>query len=478
MDNKTIVFLRADGDSHIGLGHIHRLLALGEMLKDHFKCVFVVRMPLAGIKYLILENSFEIVEIDGKDEVNDLKTWAKLLTGREIVVLDGYDFPTDYQQSIKRIGCGLVSIDDVHQFHFVGDVIINTAGGIDSTWYSKEPHTKLFIGPEFALIKSPFRQTKKVNVQSTQTSLFICMGGADPQNHTVSTLAYCLKFSFDRYFVVVGEAYAHTDALQRLAKNENRIEIFTNIKPAALAELMMKCTTAVCSASGIAYEYLSIGGELYVKQTASNQQLLYNFLCNEMLAFPFDDFRVDSQKVGLSELRQREIFDGNGERRILRIFNGLDFQINTEVRKPTTEDLFKTFEWANDRELRRQSYSSDPISLDEHTTWFNKKLTDPLTHMYIFVYKDTPVAVVRFDVSDEVIISFSVDRDYRSRGWGKLVLKRGLETFRQNFGRHINIVAYVKNENESSIRIFRGLGFSENVAKEYRNSYKYTYSAS
>jgi len=448
------------------------------MLRDYFKCVFIIRMPLAGIKDLILENRFDIVEINERDIEGELRSLAKLLTARVIVVLDGYDFSTNYQHSIKTTGCGLVSIDDMHQCHFVGDVILNPAGGIDPGWYSKESHTQLFMGPEFALIKRPFRQAKKADIQLTQKSLFICMGGADPQNHTVSALAYCLNFSFDRYFVVVGEAYAHAEELHRVVQNENRqIEISVNVKPAALADMMRECSTAVCSASGIAYEYLSIGGELYVKQTANNQEFLYNFLCKEVLAFPFESFKVDIEKVRFSRRRQQEIFDGNVDKRILRIFNRLDFQINVVLRKAGEEDLFETFKWANEPELRRQSYSSEPISIEEHTTWFHKKLADPSAYMYIFAYKEKPVALVRFDVFDEAIISISVDKDYRSRGWGELVLKRGVETFQQNFGKRINIVAYVKNENESSIKIFRGLGFSQAVAKDHVKSYKYTYSA-
>ena len=40
---KPKVYIRADGNSEIGLGHVIRSLALAEMLKDEFCCIFVTR---------------------------------------------------------------------------------------------------------------------------------------------------------------------------------------------------------------------------------------------------------------------------------------------------------------------------------------------------------------------------------------------------------------------------------------------------
>ena len=39
---KKKVVLRADGNSKIGLGHVYRLLALAEMLKEDFECVLAM----------------------------------------------------------------------------------------------------------------------------------------------------------------------------------------------------------------------------------------------------------------------------------------------------------------------------------------------------------------------------------------------------------------------------------------------------
>lgn len=470
------MYLRADGNSQIGLGHIHRMLALSEILRQHFSCKFIIRAPLPGVRELISKNCDEIIELDESDDIEELNSILKPLTGKEIVVLDGYHFSTSYQSKIKQSGCGLVCVDDIHHQHYVADVIINPAGGVDAKVYSKETNTVVFTGPAYAFLKGPFRMASKNRSFSKNNSMFICMGGADPENHTLQTLKQCFSFPFDTYRVIVGEAYPYINKLQQEVKQSGkRVEVLSNLGPSELAETMKQCSTAVCSASGIAYEYLSVGGELYVKQTAANQKLLYEYLINEGLSFRYADFRVDSEKVDVSLFKQSKVFDGNSDTRILKIFNRLDFKTNASVRKAQTDDLMLIFHWINDPELRRQSYNSEPIPLEDHTKWFNKKLKDTSTYIYIFVYTDIPVAQVRFDVGDEAVISYSIDKSYRGRAWGEPVIQQAIEIFRHDSGLPIKIVGYVKYENESSNRVFRNLGFTQHKTEVYPDSHKYEY---
>lgn len=476
MSAKTIVYLRADGSSQIGLGHVHRLLALSEILGNHFTCKFIIKSPLTGIRELILGTCDEIIDPGELDESAELELIAGLLTGKEIVVLDGYHFSTAYQRSIKQSGCGLVCIDDIHHQHYVADIVVNPAGGIDESAYSRERNTLLYTGPGYALLKRPFLMASAKRTLHSGNSLFICMGGADPDNHTLSTLQVCLSLPFDSYYVIVGEAYRYKGDLRRQFREpEKPVNILESLLPGDLAEIMGMCSVAVCSASGIAYEYLSVGGELYIKQTASNQKHLYEYLINEGLAFRLEDLRVSKQRVNDALSKQQKIFDGRSGERIKKIFNRLDFNINCVIRKAGSEDLLKTFEWVNDPELRRQSFNTELVSLDDHTKWFVRKLQDSSTYIYIFVYKGVPVAQIRFDVGDEAVISYSIDRSYRGRGWGELVLRLGIETFQQERSVPVRIVGFVKNDNEGSNRIFENLGFILKSNEVHPGSRKYEY---
>ena len=468
---KTIVFLRADGSSKIGLGHVHRLIALSQILRDNFECRFIIHSPLPGIKELILKSCESIIELDSNLQSDEL---SRFVTGQEIVVLDGYNFDTPYQQNIKQMGSPLVCIDDLHQYHFVSDVIINPSGGVKDDLYSKERTTELFSGPAFCLLKEPFLKAAKSRNKRTTNSLFICMGGADPDNYTSSALKHCLDFPFTSYEVVIGEAYAHKNKLYNEVKDlDGRIHLLSNLEPMALAGIMKECAVAVCSASGIAYEYLSVSGELYIKQTATNQIDLYHYLLDDKLAFRFEDFRLSEDEVTQSVQKQREVFDGNSDKRILKIFNRLDFDLNASLRPVRASDLMTTFHWANDAELRAQSFNTDPIPLEKHSAWFNSKMNDPSTILYIFEYKNIPIGQIRFDVGSEAAISYSVDRTFRGRSWGQCMLQNAIIAFQNEWKGPIKIVGYTKQGNVSSNAIFKKLGFVQFLAEEYPNSYRY-----
>lgn len=476
MELRTPVYLRADGNSQIGLGHIHRLLALSEILQDFFSCTFIIRSPLQGIRELILQHCNNILELGDEGEDVELEKISTQLTGNEIVVLDGYHFGTSYQRNVKKAGSALVCIDDIHHQHYISDVIINTAGGVDEKMYSKESYTKLYSGPGVALLKTPFRLASKNKTERSNQSIFICMGGADPDNHTISALRHCLTLPYETYYVIVGEAYLHKEQLMEVGDaSKKRINISVNLKPEALAETMKACASAVCSASGIAYEYLSVGGALYVRQTAANQSLLYNYLITSGLAFRWEDIPVSHEKVSTSWIKQKEIFDGLADKRVLKIFNNLDFELNTKIRLATQSDLMTVFHWANDPELRKQSYHQEPIALKDHTEWFTKKINDPTSVLYIFEYKNMPLGQVRFDLRDETIISYSMDKMFRGRGWGLQLLKSAMKTFEKTYRLKTKIIGYVKHDNVSSNTIFKNLGFVRVETNDYPNSFKYEY---
>jgi spore coat polysaccharide biosynthesis predicted glycosyltransferase SpsG len=84
-----------------------------------------------------------------------------------------------------------------------------------------------------------------------------------------------------------------------------------------MKKLMVKCAVAICSPSTVSYEYLSIGGELYLYVIADNQTHIFKYFISESLAFPFDNFRIDDNTLLRRVLNnQNRIFDGKSQERI------------------------------------------------------------------------------------------------------------------------------------------------------------------
>ena len=71
------------------------------------------------------------------------------------------------------------------------------------------------------------------------------------------------------------------------------------------------------------------------------------------------------------------------------------------LRDAEIEDTRLLYDWANDSEVRNMAFSSEPIELEGHKNWLEKKLKDPNTHIYIAMQDNEPVGQILFDaVSD------------------------------------------------------------------------------
>ena len=462
---KPSVAFRADGNSQIGLGHIHRSLALAGMLADAFDVSLLTRNPSARTRQMVEELNGHLHVLNDACSIRDeAVNLVPLISSFDIVVLDGYEFDGEYQRTIRSAGPGLVCIDDLHRDHFVADVIINHAGNAQPELYDRELYTRLCLGIPYLLVKAPFLEAARMRSGQARTpEIFISIGGADMNNDTLFVLKRLAEKQVNLPInVVVGEAYRHHEALQQfMATTKLHVVRYVNLSTSEMLSLMIKCAVAICAPSGEAYEYLCVGGELYVHQTADNQSDIKRFLLDAGLAFSFGDFRVtDKRKIEATDVRQASVVDGNSASRLLAVFNTLVYQKRSAVRKANEGDLVLLFHWANDPLTRRLSFNSEPISLESHRTWFNKKNADPNAYLYIFEFENTPVGQIRFDISESAAITYALDEHYRGMGLGVEIVRKGIKKFRSDSGFTGPIIAYVKRENMSSKRVFQKLGFN------------------
>lgn len=326
---KPRLILRADGNYSIGLGHIYRLLALVSLLKDKFECVFFIQVPNDNLKQIITSGGAQVVSLEykTKEEKEFMMEMIPFINKEDIVILDGYYFDTGYQKNIKETGCRLICIDDIHAFKFVADVVINHAGGLSPEDYQKAPYTKLLLGPAYAILRKEFYEhQRKAKLDLGNQVLFINMGGSDEPNNTLKVLQELKKltFKFERIIVVIGAAYLHGASLFSYAESLPTIEIHQNINTNQMITLMEASNTAVCSASTISYEYCSLGGLLFLLQTADNQFSIYQYLINQDLALSFNQMaNVFNQNQSLEYRKkvmtmQRNIFDGKAGERLVK----------------------------------------------------------------------------------------------------------------------------------------------------------------
>ena len=157
-------------------------------------------------------------------------------------MLDGYNFKTDYQKTIKAVGCKLVCIDDLHGWHQFADVIINHAGGVDESDYSKEKYTKTFLGLKYVLLRKPFlkkstNEKKKVAIKI----VFISMGAADEKNLTHKFVESLLLIQhIEEIHLMLGSINTHLKSIDALIAQNKQISInkHFNISADELSKLL------------------------------------------------------------------------------------------------------------------------------------------------------------------------------------------------------------------------------------------------
>ncbi|MGH1338216.1 MAG: UDP-2,4-diacetamido-2,4,6-trideoxy-beta-L-altropyranose hydrolase [Aureispira sp.] len=328
--SRSVVYFRADGNSQIGLGHVYRSLALVDMLQADFECIFLIRTPSRSLVTMI-EKRCKVVALpastSNSEETNFIA--QKYLTGNEIVVLDGYHFDTAYQTTLKHTGIQLVCIDDIYAYHFVADVLINHAGGVQEEWYSKETYTMCCFGLEYALLQAPFlsyaqtKQPQSVSIDST--NMFLCLGGADPNNDILQILKELeQQLITSKLYLVLGGAYQHHSTLDEFIKQTTlSIQKLQNLDTSEMLFYMQQCGIGIVSPSTISFEFLSTGGLLYLVQTASNQEGIFNYFIKESLAFDWkEDYPVvtTSSRVAQALKKQKQYFSGGSANNLRTVF--------------------------------------------------------------------------------------------------------------------------------------------------------------
>jgi len=310
------IILRADGNNVIGMGHIYRLLALAEVLKgENYHLAFATSVNDAFIQRSILDICDELIPMPEFDYcMPDKKALdhempfdlQHVLEGQEIVITDGYWFGTNYQKQIKNCNCRLISIDDLAQWYFISDVVINHAPGIDTSLYKVAQHTSLYTGLDYMILRKPFyKPANKQRFQHSEKHLFLCLGGSDQFEFT-SLIAQNVIPYIDLLRVLISGNYSAPlkEKLFRLkADHPHKIEIYEDVDASVIVSMLDKSTHAIVSSSNVAIEAVARGIKPLVGYYTKNQLMIYHGLLKIEKASGlgnFHNFRLESLREYLT----------------------------------------------------------------------------------------------------------------------------------------------------------------------------------
>lgn len=132
--------------------------------------------------------------------------------------------------------------------------------------------------------------------------------------------------------------------------------------------------------------------------------------------------------------------------------------MNVTLREVTENDLRKIFEWRNNPEVRKNSFSQDEINPEEHNRYWSERLAKNDTYSFMVVSEGEDVGLVRLDKrEDSYEVHIMIAPDRQGKGFGTAAIAKTKEAARK-FGIK-RLSARVKPGNIASERIFTDNGF-------------------
>ncbi len=481
MPSKRIIF-RADASAEIGTGHVMRCLALAQALIDGGgEAIFAMSEVTEKLAERLEKEKCKIIRLDsrpyGEEDVNETGKIAQELNV-SWVIIDGYNFGAKYQAFWKEKPTHTLFVDDYgHAGYYCTDAVLNQSLYAHEELYrERDPYTNLLLGTPYVMLRREFLQYRRnsKSIPEEAKHIVVTLGGADIRNITKTVIETLQKLSqFDTETkVVVGGSSPHMEELKELTeKSPVPMELLYNIKN--MPELMSWADLAISAGGTTCYELSFMGVPTIALILADNQVAFAEQMdasgtikslgkpspiLEEQLAEELERMITDREARTNMIKQQSALVDGYGVDRILMHL----FDEELRLREANESDEELLLSWSNDPVTRQSSFSSSSIKPEEHSTWFQNKLNDPNSLLFVGVNQDErEVGIVRFDLEgNEADISISISPNHRQQGLGQKLLELGCEIlFAKTDVSLIN--AYVKPQNVASMHLFEKIGFNQ-----------------
>lgn len=147
--------------------------------------------------------------------------------------------------------------------------------------------------------------------------------------------------------------------------------------------------------------------------------------------------------------------------------------MKVNLRPANRNDCNLLFIWANDANVRENSFNTSNITYQEHINWFHSKLESNKSYIYICSIESNLIGQVRLDiVKDSGLIDYSIAKEFRGKGYGSLILLELIDVIRLEKIKMIELIGRVKFINIPSQKSFVKAGFSYRIYDKYIEYYK------
>lgn len=299
-EQPTVAF-RTDASIQIGTGHVMRCLTLADALRERgARCTFICRTHSGHLLDAIAQRGHYAVALPssvaapitwpsdpahaawlGTDWQTDAQETLEAMgaEGVDWLVVDHYALDRHWEQALRAHCQNIMVIDDLADRPHDCDVLLDQNLGRTAKDYGDllKPHTTLFIGPQYALLRPEFAQLRSQSLARRThpqlRRLLITMGGVDKDNATgqvLQALSVC-KLPPDLCITVVMGPHAPclAEVKQQAARMPWPTQVMVGVTE--MAQLMADSDLCIGAAGGTSWERCCLGLPTLLLVIANNQ---------------------------------------------------------------------------------------------------------------------------------------------------------------------------------------------------------------
>lgn len=271
-----MIFFRADANERIATGHVMRCAAIAkELIEKGQEVCFLVADQVSG---KVVENQgLPVIVLDKQwdDLHQEIPLMCELLKRHrpDWLMIDTYYVTPAYVRELHK-WTRIAYIDDLKQFHFECDLLINYAVyASDMNYEEAYLNTKLLLGCKYAPLRNVFRSLPVHAIREDVQDILLLTGGSDTYhvalNFANEVVKQQKKWMNVTFHIVCGRFNMDISELEEIARQWDHIKIYPFVEH--IETLMQKADIAISAGGSTLYELCACGTPTITYCMADNQ---------------------------------------------------------------------------------------------------------------------------------------------------------------------------------------------------------------
>ncbi len=481
------IVIITEGSSEIGFGHITRCMSLYQAFSERELPVQFIVNGDSTIEHLLKNTEYKIFNwLEESDKL------FNLLNNSDIVIIDSYLADEDFYEAMSESVALNVYIDDNVRINYPKGIIVNGSILAEKMDYPFVNQVEYLLGSQYIPLRREFWDVPEKKINESLQNIMITFGGDDLRNITPTILKILTEeYPLLNKKVIVGSGFKNISEIEDLKDDKTELIYYPDAK--GMLNTMLESDIAISAGGQTLYELAMVGLPTIAIGVAYNQEHNVKNWQNvgfvEFAGFWDDENLHDNilekldllkdQKVRIKKcIKGKESVDGKGAFRTVK--NCLNKYYAKKIKLRTAElgDIYDIYELSNEDEVRQNSFNSSKIKFENHEKWFKSEIEDLNTIFLVVETENDFIGQVRFDLDgNDATVSISINKKFRDLGLGRNIIEKSIKYIKLNAPQIKIIKAYIKENNEKSLRLFEKMDFKskESFWMKNQNALQYVY---